>query len=156
MGLFDSISNMFGGSAPESSGSTFQSRILSLGRRVGLKVVLDDDGDPVACFVVPVQGQTYSLIVSQTGATAHLSALSNVKFPPGQLPQEVLAFLANKNREIDCGEFDIIETRRHSYFVMRSVVRWHRLTADIIKGAVNELVGRIAALDIAMVNEGYA
>jgi hypothetical protein len=153
MGFFDTLAGVFRGDA---TSDTFLHRVRAIARQLGLEVIPDDDGAPVCALPIDINGDNYTFILAQTGASVRLSACSNVKFPPGRLPRAVISHLAQQNKELDFCDYDVINSRKHSYFCIQSTVQWNRLTAAIIQTAIRELVGRIAALDTVMVREGYA
>jgi hypothetical protein len=152
-GFFDGISSFFSGN---SGVSAFRSRMEMFARQLGLDFYMDDDGQPVCAFGVNWDDEHYTFIVAQTGNEVRLAANSRIKFAPGCLPDQVIAFLIQQNAKLKHCDYDTIENRKHSYFMVKSVVKWHRLTVALMKDAISELVARIVALDKTMIQEGYA
>lgn len=153
MSFFDKIAELINGG--ESSGS-FHSRMSTIAQQLGLEIHFDEDGDPVCTFVVEFQGESYFLIAMQRGDKVLLSACSNIKFPPGCLPRDVAAYLAEQNRSLEKCDYDAMETRKNSYFTAKAAARFSAMSAEIIRWAIDELVLRMAALDTLLVRKGYA
>ena len=137
-----------------SEASEFRDRMVRIGGELGIFLTLSDDGGASCAFSVDVSGESYTFVVLRDGERVQGSAFSKVRFPPGRLPPEVVSFLARKNRELEHCDFDCIETRTQSYFIVKSFVRWSRLTTDVIKAGVELLLPHIYALDAALYREG--
>jgi hypothetical protein len=107
-----------------------------------------------ATYRVPCGGQLYALIVTLNGQDFVLQALSLICFPSGHAPANVCRTLAQHNRQMPHCDYDLHDGDQGSLFFVIAKVRLGSLV-PVFEEAAMDLVGKIAALDRALVECGY-
>ena len=80
---------------------------------------------------------------------------SNVRFPPGRLPQEVVATLIERSASARDYSWDGCSTSQWSCFFIRYRLVLNAFTAAMLKECVEEALVEVAALDEMLNQSGY-
>ncbi len=129
----------------------FQVWVQQVAERFGAEVHQDENG---AALLVHAGGQDRRVLMMLDGDTIHVRVLSNVNFPPGEIPPSVASFLADRNKTL-AFDWDALSNERRSYFFVKAHGRMAHISVEAVKEVIEKMLPEVYALDRTLEEQGF-
>ncbi len=113
----------------------------------------DEDGD--AALRIALDGEAYIAVVCLKDGIVHVNMPSNVRFRSGRFPPEVAAMLAERNRKLSFGDWDLMDRGRQAFFFLKAKGRMEQVDIGALKAVIVNMLTEVAALDRTLCAQGY-
>jgi hypothetical protein len=138
--------------APDGDG--FPQRMHRLAAAGGYQVHEIEARD--AAFLMPAAGTPYGFSLHLRGETVHVFFYSNVAFPPGRAPADLVRYLSDERNPALTGfGWEVQNAAKHSCFVLRSGFPYAAFDLHPLVAALAEHAEEVKVLDGVLARLGF-
>lgn len=140
---------------PVSTGSDFEQRMSSLSSELGWPITKLSPESASFSMRPDYMSTPYQIDIHYDGDVAHVHAISELDFPPGQVPDAVQKLADDMGRLQARGQCVLVRTDRADFFTIACEVPMRELTGALAAKTVGEILPFIKALDSILRKKGY-